>query len=583
VLYVARHAESAWLLDKRSQFQSILADAQAGKFGVLIVDRMNRFSRSEDLSDPILVMRHLRDAGVRVSFSDKEYGDGMLGQMQQFLELFASGTEQKSRREASYWGRVGRVKKGYPIPTRRASYGYIWKPALDGQPKKTELMQDPGAAQAVVKRIWQYFLHYTPTLAHPRPTLHGLKTLLNTELVPPPTVYHNVADHTHTRRNVWTTATLQKLLHNGVYWGEPRPALSASKYPERQAPVQLPAYGPPYVTPQEAARVHAILRQNGEHGGRPRGRDYGTLLHGGLLVCAYCGHSMHPMGVGRRLPDGTKPIRYRCSEQTNHGSRVCKGTNISAATLDWAVLVTLQDNLRRGTFLDRLFAAWEADETTAQAQVRVAQAAYADAQEQVASLVASSARHAPTTPTWAAIQLQLDQLNALVPRLHARVLAAQNDVAKVRGNAALRNELQEWFTAWLDGFYMLPIPRQREFLFAIHAQVTLWRASDRTPRAELLIGVPTDVLMLPPAPDITVAADGWHIPLNIAQGLRYALVAREAADLLPETPEGAARKAAWAQASAADVLAAVQAELEEPAFVPTEYADGTERSNSQTT
>src|SRR5258706_725007 len=77
VLYVARHAESAWVLDKRSRFQDILADAQAGKFSTLIVDRMNRFSRSEDLSDPVLVMRTLKEAGVQVVFSDKDYAQGL--------------------------------------------------------------------------------------------------------------------------------------------------------------------------------------------------------------------------------------------------------------------------------------------------------------------------------------------------------------------------------------------------------------------------------------------------------------------------------------------------------------------------
>jgi len=51
VLYVVKGAESAWVLDKRSKFQAVLADAKAGKFSVLVVDRMNRFTRSEDLGE----------------------------------------------------------------------------------------------------------------------------------------------------------------------------------------------------------------------------------------------------------------------------------------------------------------------------------------------------------------------------------------------------------------------------------------------------------------------------------------------------------------------------------------------------
>src|SRR5258708_39586641 len=178
------------------------------------------------------------------------------------------------------------------------------------------------------------------------------------------------------------------MLHNGVYWGEPRPALSDSKFRDKQLPVPIPAYGPTYVTPAEAARVHAILAQNGRHGGRPPKRDRGTLLHGGLVYCAYCKGRLDPMGVGRKQPDGTRKLYYRCTEQANHGRMRCHGVSIQAATLDWAVVVTLHEHLQRGQFLKRLFAAWEADEAAAQGQVRIAQEAYDDAAAQVTSLVA---------------------------------------------------------------------------------------------------------------------------------------------------------------------------------------------------
>lgn len=571
VLYVARHAESAWVLDKRSKFQVILVDARAGKFSVLIVDRMNRFSRSEDLSEPILVLRQLRELGIRVEFCDRQYAPDVLGQMMQLFELGMSARDQEQRRKASYAGKVGRVTKGlHPIPTRRALYGYVWQPTQDGATKKTALLKDPGSAQAVVDRIWRYFLHFTPTTTQPRPTLYGIKTLLNQEHVPPPLVYQGVRDKTGTRRNVWTTATLTKILHNGVYWGEPRPALSDSKYPDLQAPVPIPAYGPTYVTPQEAARVHDILAQNGAHGGRPRKRHRDTLLHGGLVRCAYCGHPLAPMGVGRRQADGTRKLYYRCSEQSNHGREVCQGTNIRAEVLDWAVIATLQEHLRYGQFLERLFAAWEADGSAAHGQVRIAQAAYDETYAQITNLAQYAAHTPPNSAAGAALQLQLDQANALLPGLAKRVASAKADAAKVRGSAALRDELQEWFAAWTDGFTMLSRARQREFLFATHACVTLWRSKDRTPRADLLIGLPTDVLALPPAPEVSSTGDGFHLPLDLAQGVKLASYARDSLEPLEDTPEQAARRDAWSQASAGEVMAAVLDELDEQHLVPTE-------------
>jgi DNA invertase Pin-like site-specific DNA recombinase len=587
ILYVARHAESAWVLDKRSQFQDILADARAGKFGVLIVDRMNRFSRSEDLSEPMLVLHQLRDLGIRVEFCDRQYTQDVVGQMMMLFELGMSARDQEQRRKASRAGKVGRViKNHHPIPTRRPLYGYVWKPTRDGEMKKTELLKDPGSAQDIADRIWHYFLHYTPTHERPRPTVRAIKMILNAEHVPPPCVYHGVRDKKGKRRNIWTSATIQKMLHNGVYWGQPRSALSDSKYRAEQPPVPIPAYGPAYVTPAEAARVHAILALNAAHSGRPPKHDKGTLLHAGLVYCGYCGGRMDPMGLGAKLPDGTKRIGYRCNEQVNHGRIRCQGTSITAATLDFAVVDRLDEHLRREHFLEQLFATWEADETAAQGQVRIAQAALDDAREQLTSLVASSARHAPNTPTWAAIQLQLDQLNTLVPGLEARVEAAQAAVSKVRGNAAFRDELKLWFEAWMHGFCMLPIERQRQFLEAVHARVIVWREDEPTraglPRAELVIGLPTDVTALPvPYPEdlawmnTAVEPDGWHVPLDIERAAEVNRM-KESGWHMEWSPEEAVELAEgeqrWQNASADELMAALVEEMREQGLEPPKAA-----------
>jgi Recombinase zinc beta ribbon domain len=420
----------------------------------------------------------------------------VVGQMMMLFELGMSAREQQERRKASRNGKIGRARLGHPLPTRRPPYGYVWA----DPDRKTRLIKDPGEASAVVERIWHYFLHFTLTTERPRPTVRNLKTLLNEDNIPPPTVYHGVQDKKGNRHTFWNAASLQRILHNGVYWGEPGPALSQSKFTAEQPPIPISAYGPTYVTPAEAARVHDILAQNAAHVGRPRGRDYGTLLHAGLAYCAYCGHRMDPMVFGRRRSDGTRPLRYRCNERINHGLRACKGTTILAFTLDWAVRITLAEHLRRGQFLDRLFAAWEADETPAQGQVRIAQAALEDARGQMANLAQHAARTPIDSPAGAALQVQLDRINDLLPGLEKRLAQAQEAVRTVRGSVALRDELKEWFAAWLDGFYVLPLARQREFLFAVHARVNVWRATDRTPRAELVIGLPTNTLALRPQP-----------------------------------------------------------------------------------
>lgn len=538
ILYVAKHAESAWVLDHRSKFQAILADARAGKFGVLIVDRADRFSRSEDLTDPALVLRELQDLGVQVEWSDQQYAEGMVGQLQLLAQLFASGMAQKARRKASIEGKRGRVvTRKHPLPGRRAPYGYRWIPVAEGQTVKTQLEKDPGSAQAVVDRIWRYFLHFQPTPAHPKPTMRGIAVVLRDDHVPPPHVYggiHSKPDATlRMDDSRWAVQTIDELLHNGVYWGEPRPALLDSKYQHEQPPVAIPAYGPAYVTPAEAARVHAILAENGKHGGRPQGaqaRGWGTLLHGGLAHCAYCGHRMDPMPQGyRRKSDGAKTLYYRCSHQARHGKSGCQGTQINAATLDYAAILTLDQNLRHGHYLERLFAAWEGEEVQAANGVRIAQAALDDAQQQVENLMEWAARTPPSSAAGATLQARLQQVDELLPGLTAKRDAAVQAAGKVRGNTALRDELRDWFSAWLGGFRDLSRERQREFLSAVHADVCVWRAEDRTPRAELVIGVPTDALELPPPPVGHAESDGWHLDLDITRGEQLNEVARDIA------------------------------------------------------
>ena len=106
VLRIQRDAESAWLLEKRSQFQTVLQDARAGKFSVLVVDRMNRLTRSEDLGDYMAVRVALRQAGVEVVFAQRDYGEGPASHLMQMLDAYVSAGEQANRRAQSMSGKT---------------------------------------------------------------------------------------------------------------------------------------------------------------------------------------------------------------------------------------------------------------------------------------------------------------------------------------------------------------------------------------------------------------------------------------------------------------------------------------------
>ena len=126
ILRVQRDAESAWVLDKRSQFQAVLKDARAGKFDVLVVDRMNRFVRGEDMADYMALAVALREAGVKVVFAEKDYGSGAASQLMQYLDAYVSAGEQANRRKQIMGGKRTRVLAPSPHVARESPD--VWLP-----------------------------------------------------------------------------------------------------------------------------------------------------------------------------------------------------------------------------------------------------------------------------------------------------------------------------------------------------------------------------------------------------------------------------------------------------------------------
>ena len=192
VLYVVKDAESAWVLDKRSKFQEVLNDAKAGKFRVMIVDKMDRFTRSEDLSEYMAVMTELAQAGVEPIYVQRDYERTATGRLQQFLDAYVSAQEQANRRQRIVNGKRGRViTHKRPLPGHKAPFGYRWLKTEEGQAKKTRLEKTDDAARETVERIWRYFL----TDAAPAMrgiAMRGIAMQLNRDHVAPPRLQQGI-------------------------------------------------------------------------------------------------------------------------------------------------------------------------------------------------------------------------------------------------------------------------------------------------------------------------------------------------------------------------------------------------------
>ena len=253
---------------------------------------------------------------------------------------------------------------------------------------------------------------------------------------------------------------------------------------------------------------------------------------------------MAPYTYKRPRVDGSLLTVYRCQQNLPVRTQSLPGSeHLSAETLDAAVEALLTKELSNGDFLTRFFAAWEADTDLSMGTVREIETTLKETQTQIANQTARLATLAPGDALAAPVEANIRMLSETVAPLEDRLAKARVAVEKARGNEALRAELAEWFDAWMFGFGMLSLSRKREFLFSVGAKVRLHR--DQTPRAQLIIALPTSAAALPAAP-WTTGAEGWAADVDLEEGVALSVIRREYQDFkaTDTTPDVRAR-AAW--------------------------------------
>ena len=133
--------------ERRTEFQRLLADCDAGKIDIVLAKSISRFAR--DTVDCLNAVRHLRDIGVEVCFEREGIStfskDGEL-----LLTLLASfaQAESDSLSENIKWAARKRFSEGRPN-TYKPPYGYRW----DGE--MFRIIPEQGE---VVKRIYAMYL-----------------------------------------------------------------------------------------------------------------------------------------------------------------------------------------------------------------------------------------------------------------------------------------------------------------------------------------------------------------------------------------------------------------------------------------
>jgi len=137
-------------IKKRVAFQKLLRDAEAGKFQVLIIYRLSRFSRNAlDLLNSVKKLKDfnvsLKSISEGIDFSSK-YGEAILGMLGVIAQL-----EKDILTEQMFENKVVRAKRGVPT-SGSYPYGRIYD-------KKTETWSLDEAKAGIIKTVAERYIN----------------------------------------------------------------------------------------------------------------------------------------------------------------------------------------------------------------------------------------------------------------------------------------------------------------------------------------------------------------------------------------------------------------------------------------
>ena len=134
-------------IDRRTEFQRMIADCEAGKIDIILTKSISRFARNT--VDLLSTVRRLKTIGVEVRF-EKENIYSLSSSGEVMLSILASFAQEESINISNNvkWGTRKRFEQGIPNGHFRV-YGYRWE--------GDRLVIVPEEAE-IVKRIYQDFL-----------------------------------------------------------------------------------------------------------------------------------------------------------------------------------------------------------------------------------------------------------------------------------------------------------------------------------------------------------------------------------------------------------------------------------------
>jgi len=305
---------SGYTSDRRPALAALLADAKGGKFGLVLVSKLDRFSRN--LRDLLNLVEELCSYGAGFKSAGEPFDTTTSAGKLMFQQLGSFAEFERNRiAERVFPGMVKGVQQGNWQGARYAPYGYTYNKAA----KLLEIAPDEAD---VVRLIYTLYLAGKSTLAIGAAlTKKGVRNRKGNYLGSK-TIGDILKNPIYTGKIVWNTH----------HYDKTKKTAKGYKYVKNPANQVITAQGKhTHIISDEAfAQAHQLRAEKRIALRRAKPGDY---LLSGLLFCGNCNNKF--IGASSVSNHRTKATKkwYRCSSRT-HSYATCRNKSVKAEDLE---------------------------------------------------------------------------------------------------------------------------------------------------------------------------------------------------------------------------------------------------------
>lgn len=304
----------------RPGLKELLKDANSGKFGLVIVWKLNRISRK--LIDILNIVDTLEKNKIAFrSLTESFETETPAGKLQLNIMGAIGEFERGTIAENVKMGMIARAREGKWNGGKVLGYDIVEIPSEGKKRKDTKLVINEKEAMTV-RRIFELYSKG-----------YGYKATVNKV---------NKEGHKSKRGNYFSTASIKEILKNPIYIGKIRYNVRQDWNEKRRKninpnPVFVDGEHDAIIDSETWEKVQVILKDRSKTHNRVYDSEF---LLSGLLKCPVCGSSMTISRSYNKRKDGTKKVAeyYSCGNWKNKGTAVCNSNSIRAEVADEVVI-----------------------------------------------------------------------------------------------------------------------------------------------------------------------------------------------------------------------------------------------------